>query len=91
MTACSSPLAVMTIDSVKRTLPALAPDAVVCDLRTLAEAPVQMTRAGFGDVLARSVSYGDWYLAWQLGMDDSFSEVPEMLLQHAEQAMAVEA
>ena len=91
MTAYSSSLAVITVDGVKRTLPASAPDAVVCDLPTLAEAPVQMTRAGFGDVLARSVSYGDWYLAWQLGMDDSFSEVPGMLLQHAEQAMIEDA
>ncbi|MCH9001011.1 MAG: iron-containing alcohol dehydrogenase [Planctomycetes bacterium] len=87
VTAYTSALAVLTIAGVKRTLPALPPDIVICDLRTLAGAPRRMTQAGFGDVLARSVSYGDWYLANQLGMDDGFSLVPGRLLKHAEQEM----
>ncbi|MCH7814167.1 MAG: iron-containing alcohol dehydrogenase, partial [Planctomycetes bacterium] len=41
----------------------------------------------FGDVLARSVAYGDWFLAAQLGMDDGFSELPRSMLAAAEQAM----
>jgi len=87
VTAYTSALAVMTVDGVKRTLPARAPDAVVCDLRTLADAPRVLTQAGFGDVLARSVSYGDWFLANELGMDDGFSAVPGKLLEHAETRM----
>ena len=87
VTAYSSALAVLTIDGVKRTLPALAPDVVVCDLHTLADAPRIMTQAGFGDVLARSVSYGDWFLANELGMDRGFSLVPGKLLEHAEEEM----
>ncbi|UCG15755.1 MAG: iron-containing alcohol dehydrogenase [Phycisphaerales bacterium] len=87
VTAYTSALAALTIDGVRRTLPALPPDIVICDLRTLADAPLLMTQAGFGDVLARSVSYGDWYLANQLGMDDGFSLVPGRLLEGAEQEM----
>lgn len=87
VTAYTSALAVLTVDGVKRTLPARAPDAVICDLRTIADAPAAMTRAGFGDTLARSVAYGDWFLASQLGMDDGFSNVPARLLGRAEQAM----
>ncbi|MCP4589804.1 MAG: sn-glycerol-1-phosphate dehydrogenase [bacterium] len=87
VTAYTSALAVLRVDGVKRTLPAQAPDTVVCDLRTLADAPPRMTLAGFGDVLARSVAYGDWYLAHELGMDDGFSEVPGQLLEGAEQTM----
>jgi len=87
VTAYTSALAVLTIAGVKRTLPALPPDIVICDLRTLAGAPRRMAQAGFGDVLARSVSYGDWYLANQLGMDDGFSLAPGRLLEHAEQEM----
>jgi glycerol-1-phosphate dehydrogenase [NAD(P)+] len=87
VTAYTSALAALTIDGVKRTQPAAAPDVVICDLRTLADAPRVMTQAGLGDVLARSVSYGDWYLANQLGMDDSFSLVPGKLLEHAEHDM----
>jgi glycerol-1-phosphate dehydrogenase [NAD(P)+] len=84
VTAYTSALAVVTIAGAKRTLPTAAPDAVICDLRTLTDAPSRMTQAGFGDVLARSVSYGDWYLANQLGMDDGFSLVPGKLLEQAE-------
>lgn len=87
VTAYTSALAVLSIDGVKRTLPARAPDAVVCDLQTLADAPPSMTQAGFGDVLARSVSYGDWFLAHQLGMDEGFSQVPARLLETAERRM----
>ncbi len=87
VTAYTSALAVLTVAGVKRTLPARGPDRVICDLRTLADAPRDMTQAGFGDVLARSVSAGDWWLANQLGMDSGFNEVPIRLLADAEQRM----
>ncbi len=87
VTAYTSALAVLTVNGVKRTLPARAPEAVVCDLRTLMDAPKAMTLAGFGDVLARSVAGGDWYIAFQLGMDPGFSHVPGRLLEGAEQVM----
>ena len=87
VTAFTSALAVLMIDGVKRTLDALAPDHVVCDLQTLSDAPARMTQAGFGDVLARGVAYGDWYLANELGMDDGFSKVPGYLLGDSEQRM----
>ena len=87
VTAYSSALAVLTVRGVKRMLPSRPPEAVVCDLPALAGAPLPMTRAGYGNVLTRSVACGDWYLADQLGMDDRFSEIPGRLLEHAERAM----
>ena len=87
VTAYTSALTVLLVDGVKRTLPARAPDYVFVDLTTLAEAPPVMTRAGFGDVLARSVSYGDWWLANQFGLDEGFSVVPGVVMGQAEQAM----
>jgi len=92
VTAFTSSLAVLLVDGVKRTRPSRFPDAVVCDLETLADAPPAMTRAGLGDCVARFVSYGDWYLAHQLGLVDRYSETPlalmgedldETYLQHA--------
>ena len=80
VTAFTSSLAVLLIDGVKRTRPSRFPDAVVCDLETLAAAPPAMTRAGLGDCLARFVSYGDWYLAHQLGLVDRYSEAPLALM-----------
>ena len=91
VTAYTSALAVLTVDGVKRTLASIGPDAVVCDLPTLRDAPRAMTLAGFGDVMARSVAYGDWVLANALGMDEGFSEVPGRLLDHAEDAMIAAA
>ncbi|MHC4443758.1 MAG: iron-containing alcohol dehydrogenase [Planctomycetota bacterium] len=87
VTAYSAALSVITVEGVKRTFSSLAPDAIVCDLRTLVDAPVMMTQAGFGDVLARSVAYGDWHIAYHLGMDVGFSLVPGKLLGRAESAM----
>ena len=91
VTAYTSALAVLTIAGAKRTLPAAAPDSVICDLCTIAAAPPAMTQAGFGDVLARGVSYGDWFLANQLGMDDGFSVVPGKLLEYAERKLLDQA
>jgi glycerol-1-phosphate dehydrogenase [NAD(P)+] len=92
VTAFTSSLAVLLVDGVKRTRPSRFPDAVLCDLETLADAPAAMTRAGLGDCVARFVSYGDWYLAHQLGLVDRYSETPlalmgadldEVYLEHA--------
>ncbi len=76
VTAFTSSLAVLLVDGVKRTRPSRFPDAVLCDLQTLAAAPAAMTRAGLGDCVARFISYGDWYLAHQLGLVDRYSETP---------------
>jgi glycerol-1-phosphate dehydrogenase [NAD(P)+] len=76
VTAFTSSLAVLLVDGVKRTRPSRFPDAVVCDLETLADAPPAMARGGLGDCVARFVSYGDWYLAHQLGLVDRYSETP---------------
>jgi glycerol-1-phosphate dehydrogenase [NAD(P)+] len=91
VTAFTSAIAVLMLDGCKRNFLSQLPDAVVCDLQTIADAPPAMTQAGFADVLARSVAYGDWYLASELGMDDKFSLVPHQLLVPAETAMIEEA
>lgn len=91
VTAYTSAIAVLLHDGCKRNFAAEVPDAIVCDLPTLASAPPLMTAAGFADVLARSVAYGDWYLAKLLGMDDRFSAVPDRLLKPSEQLMIDEA
>jgi glycerol-1-phosphate dehydrogenase [NAD(P)+] len=68
------------IDGVKRTLDSRYPDALICDLETLRDAPKEMTAAGAGDMLAVFVSLPDWILAYRLGMDDSYSGLAKQLL-----------
>jgi len=87
VTGYASPVAVLLRDGYTRNYKAAPPDAIVCDLTTLACAPPAMTQAGFAEVLARSVAYGDWFLAAQLGMDNLFSGVPAQLIEYAEQRM----
>jgi len=91
VTAYSSSMAVLLIDGVKRTLPSRLPDAIVADLQLLAGAPLELTRAGFGDMMARSVSYGDWYLAHLAGMDETFQTLPFELLAHADRRLFASA
>jgi glycerol-1-phosphate dehydrogenase [NAD(P)+] len=68
------------MDGVKRTLPSRYPDVLVCDLKTLRDAPQAMTVAGVGDLLAAFGSYADWWLAHRLGLDDSYSEFAQTLM-----------
>ena len=75
----TSNMAPVFIHGVKRILPSRYPDALVCDLETLRDAPYAMTAAGVGDMLAATVSLPDWYLAHRLGMDDGYSELPAAL------------
>jgi len=51
-----------TIDGVKTLLRARPPAAILSSPNVLAEAPYEMTAAGLGDVLAKSVSSADWLL-----------------------------
>jgi glycerol-1-phosphate dehydrogenase [NAD(P)+] len=80
VSAFTSNMAPTLVEGVKRTLPSRYPDALVCDLETLRDAPYAMTAAGVGDLLAASVSLADWYLAHSLGLDDSYSPLAETLL-----------
>jgi glycerol-1-phosphate dehydrogenase [NAD(P)+] len=76
VTAFTSNLSILLRDGVKRTYLSRYPDAVVCDLETLRDAPPAMTAAGLGDCCARFISYGDWYLSHQLGFVPLYSLAP---------------
>jgi glycerol-1-phosphate dehydrogenase [NAD(P)+] len=80
VSAYTSNMAPVFIDGVKRTLPSRYPDALICDLETLRDAPQEMTVAGVGDMLAVFVSLPDWYLANQLGLDPGYVPLPKELM-----------
>jgi glycerol-1-phosphate dehydrogenase [NAD(P)+] len=82
VSAYASNMAPVFIDGVKRTLPSRYPDALVCDLETLVDAPREMTVAGVGDMLAIYTSFADWYLAHRLGMDTQYTRLPQALLEN---------
>jgi glycerol-1-phosphate dehydrogenase [NAD(P)+] len=78
--AFTSNMALTLVDGVKRTLPSRYPDALVCDLETLRDAPYAMTAAGVGDLLAAGVSFADWRLAHSLGLDESYTPLAETMM-----------
>jgi glycerol-1-phosphate dehydrogenase [NAD(P)+] len=92
VSAYTSNMSPTFVDGVKRTLDSRYPDALICDLETLRDAPLEMTVGGVGDMLAVFVSFPDWYLAHRLGMDSTYSELAknlvgplgDLLREHAE-------
>jgi glycerol-1-phosphate dehydrogenase [NAD(P)+] len=80
VSAFTSNMSPTFIDGVKRTLDSRYPDALICDLETLRDAPKEMTAGGVGDMVAVFVSFPDWYLAHRLGMDNTYSELAKKLI-----------
>jgi glycerol-1-phosphate dehydrogenase [NAD(P)+] len=91
VSAFTSNMAPTFVDGVKRTLASRYPDALICDLETLRDAPREMTVAGVGDMLAAFVSLPDWYLANTLGMDPSYTELPKHLIGPLDEIFLSEA
>lgn len=50
----------MTLGGSKVTVPAKAPDAVVCDLDIIRAAPAHLAASGVGDMLSKYISVADW-------------------------------
>jgi glycerol-1-phosphate dehydrogenase [NAD(P)+] len=80
VSAYTSNMAPTFVDGVKRTLPSRYPDVLICDLETLRDAPRSMTVAGVGDLLAAFNSYADWWLAYRLGLDSTYTEFAQTLM-----------
>ncbi len=91
VSAYTSNMAPTFVEGVKRTLPSRYPDALVCDLETLRDAPREMTAAGVGDLLAAFVSFPDWVLANRLGLDPGYSPLAQELMGPLDEIFLAEA
>lgn len=76
----------ITMGGHKKSLPAVAPEGVFCDLSVLAAAPVRLVRAGFGDAICRSTVQADWYMAHRL-RGSAYRALPFSLFADLEDAM----
>ena len=63
MNGYTSSICALLDGGVKRTVPATPAAIVVLDLDICADAPVNMTQAGFGDMLSKPFSEADWRLS----------------------------
>jgi glycerol-1-phosphate dehydrogenase [NAD(P)+] len=80
MDGYSSSVAALERDGVKLTLPARAPAAILADPRIAAAAPTELTRAGIGDLLAKTSARVDWLMAHMLYGEDwrELEPLPEL-------------
>ena len=72
MDGYASSVAALQLDDVKVTVPARPPRAIFADPRVAAQAPLQLTRSGIGDLLAKAAARVDW-LASHLLYGEPFS------------------
>ncbi len=54
------------VDGIKATLQGVYPRVIIGDLDVLKEAPMEMIRAGFGDIIGKLVALTDWNLSRKL-------------------------
>lgn len=73
----------------KSTLPAVPPRMALFDLAVMGAAPLEMIRAGLGDVLCRTTAQVDWLLAHLL-TDAAYDERP-FFLQAADESLLLDA
>jgi glycerol-1-phosphate dehydrogenase [NAD(P)+] len=67
-------LAVILRDGVKRTVPSAWPSVLIIDTQVLADAPPELTRSGFAEMMAMFTAPADWRLAGALGHDGHFDQ-----------------
>ena len=81
VTAFTSAFSVIDVHGAKRTQLSREISATFWLRSVLECAPTRMSRAGYGDLLARFLAYGDWYLGKELGMMDRYDECAFRLME----------
>jgi glycerol-1-phosphate dehydrogenase [NAD(P)+] len=81
VTAFTSAFAVIDFHGAKRTLQSRPVSAAFWVRPFLECAPPGMSRAGFGDLLARFVAYGDWLLGYRIGVMERYDESAFRLME----------
>ena len=74
-------VSVILINGVKRTIPSRWPEALIADTTLIAEAPMLMNRAGYGEINSMFTAPADWRIAALLGFEKKFHWGPIQLLQ----------
>ena len=83
---CSS-VAAMTWHGCKKTLTAVAPKLVVADIDIIKNAPMRLTRSGFGDMIGKYVALTDWKIGNILMGEFYCHRIAEMTMRATEEVM----
>jgi glycerol-1-phosphate dehydrogenase [NAD(P)+] len=87
VTAFTSAFSVLEKTGAKKTHMSRRIDATFWIENILSCAPAPMSRAGYGDLLARFVAYGDWFLGHQLGIMERYDELAYRLMEPFSEAL----
>lgn len=74
--------AALTINNLKTTLSATVPKAIIGDVDVLKKAPMEMIRAGFGDVVGKYSAINDWKLG-RLVNDEYYCDYVSDMVMHS--------
>lgn len=74
-------------DGVKRTIHSIYPDVVVADMDVITDAPRELNRSGFGDMIAVLISSLDWYVSHMIGMSPGYSKLAVNIMHDSGQAL----
>ncbi len=83
MNGYTSSIAALIVKGIKSTLEAKPPLAIMADLEILSSAPLPMIKAGFCDLLSKTVAHGDWKLA-HIVRGSYFCKFPLKMLKEME-------
>jgi glycerol-1-phosphate dehydrogenase [NAD(P)+] len=86
--AYSSATAAIRVEGYHRALPTAVSVHIAADLDVIARSPRELSFAGFGDLLAKIISYLDWNLARMMTDEHYCPVVAEASLGSARQALA---
>jgi glycerol-1-phosphate dehydrogenase [NAD(P)+] len=86
--AYSSATAAIRVEGYHRALPTTVSVHIAADLDVIARSPRELSFAGFGDLLAKFISYLDWNLARMMADEHYCPVVAEASLGSARQALA---
>lgn len=90
MNGYTSTIAAILVGGVKRTLPCGQPIGIFADTAVLMNAPSHLNRAGFGDLLSKPVSQGDWLLS-HIVRDVPYATRPNEILEDLFAELLVQA
>ena len=79
MDGYSSNSSAMELEGMKLTIYNNGPEAILCDTEIMAQAPMRMLRAGFGDMVAKYVSVCEWHMAHVIADEYYCEDVADMM------------
>ena len=86
MNGYTSANAAITVNGLKKSLPAQSARGAFFDLEILSASPKKMIQAGLGDSMCRSTAQADWQLS-HLFLDTAYRETPFLLLTEDEETL----